>query len=111
MEFVEVHEKYFEVKVDIDERFNPSERSFYTRVGSISRSLKELGMHQILSPHGKLFSLNVEGSDKVKQTNIIQKEEEVKTIYLDYKNEQIMIPREMVEEFVIKFYKREEGIK
>lgn len=63
-------------------------------------------MYQILSLHGKLFSLNVEGKEEVTQTSDVLQEEEKKekTIYLDYKNRQIMIPKEMVEEFVIKFY-------
>lgn len=106
MGLVEIHEKYFSVRVDIDERFNPKERSFYTRVGAISRSLKELGMYEILSPHGKLFSLSVEGDQEVTKANVTKKQEEKKekTIYLDYKNKYIMIPKEMVDEYIIKFY-------
>lgn len=106
MELVEVQEKYFLVTVDIDQRFYPSERSFYTRVGAVSRSLKELGMHKILSPHGKLFSLSVEGEEEVQQSDASLRDEQInaKTIYLDYKNKLIMIPREMVDEYLIRFY-------
>ncbi|MVX64235.1 hypothetical protein GKZ28_11090 [Clostridium chromiireducens] len=106
MNLIDVEEKNFVVAVEIDERFNPSTRSFYTRIGTVSRILKDLGMHEILSPHGKLFSLSVEGENEIDQTNILKNDEEVntKTIYLDYKNKEIMIPKEMVEDYVIKFY-------
>ena len=103
MTLVEVERKQFTVSVDIDQRFSPPERSFYTRVGAVSRTLKELGMENILSPHGKLFSLDVEGEEKIHEINTTQKEEE-KAIYIDYKNKGIMIPKEMVDEYVIKFY-------
>ncbi len=106
MKLVEIAEKYFTVLVDIDDHFGPfgpSERSFYARIGGVSRTLKKLGMHEIMSSHGKLFILNVEGNKKVEQTYSKQEQEE-KKIYIEYKNKSIMIPKEMVEEFLIKFY-------
>jgi len=50
--------------------------------------------------------LSVEGCGELKHINNIQQKKQKKedSIYLDYKNRQIMIPKEMVEEFVIKFY-------
>ncbi len=101
-----VFEKHFTVNVDIDERFSPNTRSFYTRVGAVSRCLKDLGMLELLSPHGKLFSLSVKSNAVVENANIIYEEEhgKGKNIYLDYKNKVVMIPKEIIEEFVIRFY-------
>ena len=98
MELNEVKDKSFSVKVNIIERLSPTERSFYTRIGAISRTLRSLGMGELQSPHGKLFSLKVESISK---TNLNQSKGD---ITIDYKNKRIMIPKKMTEEYVIKIY-------
>lgn len=100
IELVEIEEKYFMVTVEIDERFNPANRSFYTRVGSLSRFLKELGMARLLSPHGKLFKLEVIEEIQIPETQHIESD----GIFFDHKNKQIMIPKDLIEEYAIKFY-------
>lgn len=105
MKLVKVEEKEFRTLVDIDERFSPNERSFYTRIGALSRILKEKGMNELLSNHGKLFTLNViETSNEVEYFN--EKEDiDNKQIHLNCKDKQIMIPKELIEKgYNIKFY-------
>lgn len=104
IELLEINEKDFTIQVYIDEKFNPKSRSFYTRIGALSRTLKGLGMHKLLSPHGKLFSLEVVSSKDSTQISDNKQKENEKTIYLDYKNYIIMIPKEMIEKYSLKFY-------
>lgn len=95
-------EKEFIVNLEIDELFDPSERSFFTRVGALSRTLKELGMYELLSPHNKLFSLRVE---KGNMPNVqIQDKGVEKAIRIDYSGKLILIPLKMASEFSIVFY-------
>ncbi len=106
IELVKVGEKEFKILVTIDERFSPEERSFYTRIGALSRILKEKGMTEILSNHGKLFTLNVtKASDKVEDFNENENNIEYRKIYINCKDKDIMIPKELIEKgYSIKFY-------
>ena len=99
----EVREKDFSVEVQIDDRFNPDNRAFFNRIGSLSRYLKEYGMEELLSPHGKLFSLQVTKNDMEPEESNTTHSNQNK-IVIDYTNKFIMIPKKMIDEFSIKFY-------
>lgn len=105
IKLMKIEEKEFKVLVNIDERFSPEERSFYTRIGALSRILKEKGMTEILSNHGKLFTLNVtKAPDEVENFN---EKDDIgdKQIYLNCKDKQIMVPKELIDKgYSIKFY-------
>ncbi|MEN6326032.1 MAG: hypothetical protein ABFD18_07500 [Syntrophomonas sp.] len=102
----EIKEKSFNVHLSINDQFGPDTHAFYTRVGSLSRYCKELGMEELLSPHGKLFTLHVESRDR---SEIISQPEagrtEMKTgIIVDYTTMNILIPLRLASIFTIKFY-------
>lgn len=124
MELMEVNDKSFFVKLSVRKYWDPHNGSFYNKAGALSRYLKQMGMGSISSPHGKIFTLNVT-STEIERNNMGSHEriryflkekrksyeerkklrlETFPQIYLDYKNKSIMIPKELMEWYCIKFY-------
>ncbi|MEJ8555011.1 hypothetical protein [Tepidibacter sp. Z1-5] len=97
LQLVDIHEKSFIISVDSNSILNPNTRSFSTRIGSLSRYLRALGMEELLSPHNKLFNLNIIEKNKKEKPN-------KKNIYIDYSSQSIMIPKELTENLSIHFY-------
>jgi len=105
MKLLDVKEKFFIINLEIDRRFYPPEKAFFTRIGALSRILKRVGMFEMLSIHGKLFRIEVESYDDVTQPEKSESKEQTDhLIYIDHANGVIMVPKELTEKFAIKFY-------
>ena len=103
-----INEKDFYVQLQTRLYWDDAKRSFYNRVGALSRYLKMHGMKKLSSPHGKLFTLNLINKqiDPKVQKRKQLKQETLKSgeIYVDRKNKSILIPKEWMDYYCIKFY-------
>lgn len=119
-----INEKDFYVQLQTRLYWDDENRSFYNRAGALSRYLKVHGMKKLSSPHGKMFTINVinkhidpkiqkikdlkQETIELKQKTIELKQKIFKKmgekIYVDHKNKSILIPKEWMDYYCIKFY-------